>query len=125
MGELVGDPGVTEVVDGAVINAGELEVAVNGGADIADEELAAIFGDEEVVGFGVFGSDFQPFGNGILGGFVEGDFTAGLRFIRFDDQMVLFNVGEFEAGQFTDADAGLEEDLDNGRSTEIVAAGIA
>lgn len=54
---MVGNPCVTEVVDCAVINAGQFEVAVYGCPDVADEERSAVFCDEHMVGFGMVWPD--------------------------------------------------------------------
>lgn len=75
---MVSDPGVAEVVDGTVVDAGELEVAVYRGTNVADEQGPAVFGDEDMVGFSVFGPDLEPFLYGVSGGFIEGDVAARL-----------------------------------------------
>jgi hypothetical protein len=120
----MGDPGVTEIVDGSVIYTGEFEVAINGGADVADEKGTTVFGDEQTLGFLGGLANSQPAVNSGFGGFVEGNYAAGLGFVRFDDQMVSFDVVQLEVGQFTDANAGLEEDFDDSGGTFVAATGV-
>lgn len=77
--ELVGDEGVAEIVDFGVFDAGFFEVAVDGGADVSDEERAAGFGDEDVVGVGL-GTDGDVVLQSGGGRTVEEDGTVGVVF---------------------------------------------
>ena len=52
--ELFYNKGVAEVIDLGALDAGNAEVAVDGGADVTDQEGVACFGDKKggVFGFG-------------------------------------------------------------------------
>ncbi len=78
------DPGMAKVVDGGVFDAGKFEIAINGGANVADEEGTAVFGDEEMLGF--FGglADGEPTVDGSGSGFVERNHATRLGFVGLD-----------------------------------------
>ena len=61
----------------------------------------------------------------MLGGFIEGDFATGMRFIGLDEEFIGVDIFETEIGEFADANAGLEEEFDNGVDADVVTAGIA
>ena len=61
--ELMGGEGVAEVVDFGVFDAGFFEIAVDGGANVSDQEGMSGFGDEKMVVF-----DLRSYGKIVLQG---------------------------------------------------------
>ncbi len=76
--ELFDDEGVAQVVDFGARDTGNTEVAVDGGANIADQEGVAGLGNKKsgVLGFGAF---FDIFFDGCFGGIVEWDASGVMR----------------------------------------------
>src|SRR3989344_8093798 len=99
---------MAEVIDGAVFYAGKFEVSVDGGADVANKQLTAVFGNKHMVSFGIGRPIFKPLINSGTGGFIEGDFPAGLGFVCFNNEMVFFNIFYSEISKFSNTNSGLE-----------------
>lgn len=57
-GELFGDKGVPQVIDLGAFDAGDFEIAVDGGADVTNEEWFTRFGDKDGF-FSGFGASSQ------------------------------------------------------------------
>lgn len=90
-GQLMGDKGVSEIIDFSAFDAGNPKVALNGASDISDQEGTAGFGDKKRFGFD-FGALGEIFFNRLFGGFVKRDFPLRVGFIRLDDKGTVFNV---------------------------------
>lgn len=82
--QLVDDESVAQVVDISIFDFCNFEIAINAVSNIADEERMAIFGNEQAMAF--FG--FWPFVKIAIDSFsgrpVEGNHSAGVRFIGSD-----------------------------------------
>ena len=84
--ELFYDKGVAQIIDFGAFDAGNTEVAVDGGPDIADQERITSFGDEEGSVFG-FGAARYVFFDGEFGGRVEGNTSSVVRLVGTNLEM--------------------------------------
>lgn len=73
--ELFDDKSVTEIIDFGSFDAGNAEVAIDGSADVSDQEGIAGFGDKESSVFGPW-SFFDVEFDCRLGSFVERNFAS-------------------------------------------------
>ena len=106
--ELLDDKGVAEVIHLRAFNPRDAEVAIDGGADIANQEGITGLGDEEggVLGFGALFDVFLDCG---FGGRVEGDFTCLVRLISANFEVGFFerDILKLDPGQLADPETGL------------------
>lgn len=72
--KLLGNKGVSKVVDLGIFNAGDVEISVEIRADISDEESIAGFGDENG-GVSTLGSGFEVFVKRFFNGLIKRDNT--------------------------------------------------
>lgn len=124
--ELFDDESVTEVVDLGTLDPGDTKVAIDGRANVTDQERVAGFGDKEGGVFG-FGALADVFFDGFFAGFVQGDFSRVVTFESTNFEIGLFDgdILELDPGQLTDPETGLEEELDNRVHADICADSVA
>jgi len=97
--ELFDDEGVAEIIDLCSFDPCDAEVAVNGGADVTNQEGIAGFGDKKGGVFG-FWSLFDVHLDGFLGGFVQRNATrvVGLEGSDLEGALFQSDVLELDAG---------------------------
>jgi len=119
----VGDKGMPKIVDFGVFDSGFFEIAVDGGADVANQQGVAGFGDEKMIVLHAR-ADIKVVLQGGSGGFVEGNGPLGVVFEDTDADLVFTQVFHTQIGQFADPDAGLEKEFDDGGDPDIQAGGV-
>lgn len=74
---------------------------------------------------GNFGAQTQVIVDSGGGGAIEGDSAFGVVFLGADIQLILFDVRKVQVGQFGNANAGLDQEFDDGRNADIKADNVA
>lgn len=107
--ELFHHKSVAEIVDFGAVDAGDAEVAVNGGTNVADQKGVTSFGDKEGSVLG-FGSASDIFFDGSFGGSVKRDFPGFVTFEGADFEIGFFerNILKLDPGELANAQPSLE-----------------
>ncbi len=124
--ELLGDKGVTKIVDLGGLDTGEGKETVDTGADVTNKKRIAGLGNEDVLGSTLGPLDEVGLQSGFGGG-IERNLALGMGLVGFDGDFVAgeVEVGYGKIGELGDTHAGLEKEFDNGGDARIGAAGIA
>ena len=121
--EVVGDKGVAKIINFGPGNAGNFEIAVDGSPNVADEEGAAGFSDEKSLVLDL-GPDGKIAVKSRFGGFVDGDIALGMALDGGDLDEIVADTVKGKGSQFTDAHAGLKQELDNGGDPSVFTASV-